>query len=93
MTTTRAEERALAFHQCAQCTYDLLTGEGERGCHYYACPYLPEALDVQCPTCMYNFHTRDGQPECSDPPTCEFARTTARERVALARRWHDHETA
>lgn len=81
------ERRALSFQRCAQCTYDFLTGEGFRSCHYYECPYLPEVLDVRCPTCLYNFHTRDGQPECSDPPSCEFARHEAPRRVRAARRW------
>ena len=80
-------ERALAFQQCPQCALDLATGEGERGCHYYECPYLPEELDVRCPTCLYNFFTDDGNPECHDPPNCKFARLTAPERVQTLQSW------
>lgn len=77
----------MRFRQCPQCGYDLLTGEGERGCHYYGCPYLPESLDVTCPTCVYNFATEDGNPECSDPPSCDFAVNVAPDRVANVREW------
>ena len=80
-------ERALAFQQCPLCALDLATGEGERGCHYYECPYLPEELDVSCPTCRYNFVTDDGNPDCSDPPDCDFARVTAPERVRTLQSW------
>lgn len=76
-----------AFRQCPQCGYDLLTREGERACHYYACPYLPEELDASCPTCMYDFVIQDGNAECGDPPSCEFALTEAPRRVANVRAW------
>ncbi len=79
--------RVLAFELCEQCDYDFRTDEGERGCNYGECPYLPEALDVWCPTCRYNFMVRDGNPECGDTPRCEFARTTARERVRTLSAW------
>lgn len=89
--STREERRALAFQQCGQCSYDFLTGEGTRSCHYYECPYLPEVLDVRCPTCLYNFHTREGQPGCGDTPSCEFARHEARQHLHAARHWqHQH---
>lgn len=90
-STAARQARALAFRQCAQCDYDFLTGTGARACHYYECPYIPELLDVQCPVCRYNFHTRDGQPECSDPPSCDFARHEAPERVRTARQWQRHQ--
>ena len=77
----------LDFQQCEACSYDFATGEGEKSCHYYECPYLPEALDVTCPTCLFNFYSQDGNPACSDPPDCEFARTVAPERVETLRRW------
>lgn len=78
---------APSFQQCEGCSYDFLTDSGERSCHYYECPYLPEALDVWCPTCRYDFATKDGNPECSDPPSCEFARKVAPQRVAALRSW------
>jgi len=79
--------RAAAFRQCEFCEYDFLTDTGERGCHYYECPYLPEDFDVWCPTCRYNFVVKDGNPECSDPPSCSFARTVAPGRVAALHEW------
>ncbi len=79
--------RMLDFQQCEACTYDFATGEGERDCHYYECPYLPESLDARCPTCLFNFYSKDGNPACDDPPDCEFARTIAPERVGNLRRW------
>lgn len=82
-----AEARAASFRQCPSCSYDFATGEGQRGCHYYECPYLPEDLDVRCPTCLYNFHEQDGNPECGDPPDCEFAREVAPQRLANLASW------
>ena len=79
--------RARTFHQCELCAYDFAHDEGERGCHYYDCPELPEELDVWCPTCRYNFMTRDGNAECNDPPTCDFARRVAPQRVAALEAW------
>jgi hypothetical protein len=81
------ESRAVAFQQCPLCTYDFATGEGQKGCHYYECPYLPEELDVRCPTCLYNFNVKDGNPGCGDPPDCEFARDIAPDRVASLATW------
>lgn len=75
------------FHQCALCSYDFRTDEGDRGCHYFECPYLPEALDVWCPTCRFNFMIDDGNPECSYPPDCDFARDIAPERVRALEAW------
>jgi hypothetical protein len=83
----REAERALKFRQCPQCDYDFATHTGTRGCDLYACPYLPEALDTSCPTCNYNFVSGEGRPECSDPPSCEFAREEAPRRVSAMRRW------
>lgn len=77
----------LEFQQCEACGFSLATGEGTRGCHNYGCPTLPEELDVTCPTCLYNFYADDGNPGCTDPPSCEFARKVAPERVANIRRW------
>lgn len=83
------------FRQCSQCGFDLLTRAGERACHYYGCPYLPEELDATCPVCMYDFMTRDGNPECGDPPSCAFALEEAPIRVANVHAWateHGRET-
>jgi hypothetical protein len=79
--------RARAFRRCEQCSYDFRTDEGERACHYYECPNLPEELDIWCPTCRYNFMIGDGNPGCSDPPRCRFARETAPRRVAALEEW------
>jgi hypothetical protein len=86
-TKRRQLEQALRFEPCPQCTLDLATGEGQRSCHYYTCPYLPDALDVSCPTCLFNFMTRDTVPGCGDPPTCAFALDEAPERVANLTAW------
>jgi hypothetical protein len=83
----RRVERALAFSQCPLCWYDLTTGEGRRGCHYYECPYLPEMLEVFCPKCNFNFFTREGDADCGDPPRCRFARAEAPLRVDTMVRW------
>jgi hypothetical protein len=83
----RRAQKALAFHQCPACAYDLSTGEGERACHYYDCPYLPDLLNVFCPECRFNFFLDEGDPNCGDPPQCEFARVEAPVRVALLRQW------
>jgi hypothetical protein len=79
--------RVRAFQTCELCSYDFRTDEGERGCHYYECPYLPEELDIWCPTCRYNFMVGDGNPGCSDPPACAFARTVAPGRVRALEEW------
>lgn len=76
-----------SFQQCEHCDYDFLTDTGVRGCHYYECPYLPEAMDVWCPTCRYNFAIGDGNAECGNPPRCEFARKVAPQRVATLTGW------
>jgi hypothetical protein len=86
-----SEERALAFSRCPSCTYDFATGEGRRACHYYGCPYLPEAFDVFCPFCVYNFYTNDGNPGCNDPPDCDFAREEAPRRVSAVARWQSQQ--
>jgi hypothetical protein len=85
----RAVDRALSFRQCPDCSFDFITGEGERSCHYGDCPYRPDEIDVLCPQCRYNFFTGEGSPACGTRPACEFARTEAPDRVDLARRWLD----
>ncbi len=80
-------EEARRFLRCEGCGYDFRTDLGERACHYYECPSLPEELDVWCPTCRYNFMTDDGNPECGDPPDCGFARDVAPERVRTLNAW------
>lgn len=88
----RAHERALQFRPCAFCDYDFATDEGERACSYGACAYLPEELEVHCPRCWFNFFTTEGQPDCGDPPSCDFAREEAPVRVATVLQWleQDH---
>ena len=82
-----SKAHAVTFRQCPFCSYDFATGEGQRGCHNYDCPYLPEELDVRCPICLYNFYVGDGNPDCGDPPDCEFARDVAPERVRNVTAW------
>jgi hypothetical protein len=89
----RGHARAMAWRQCAVCTYDIATGEGEPACHWYACPYLPDELDVFCPSCSYDFFTHEGRSECGDPPACEHARLVAPERVAAVREWQRRRAA
>lgn len=83
----RALARALRFRTCPSCEYDLATGDGERDCHYGACPNLPEELEIHCPRCWYNFYTGEGRAECGDPPRCDFATSEAPHRVATLMRW------
>lgn len=82
----RRRERILSFAPCEACEIDLATGEGERSCHYFACPYLPEELTVTCPTCQHNFFVNEG-PGCGQRPKCEFARVEAPQRVAMLEEW------
>ncbi len=84
---TSHDERVLEWSPCETCDYDIATGDGVRSCHYYACPYLPEELMVFCPTCNYDFFTGEGAPECSDPPSCDFSRQVAPQRVEMVRTW------
>jgi hypothetical protein len=86
-TGPQLSKRARAFRTCEHCDYDFATDEGERGCHYYGCPSLPEELDVWCPTCLYNFMVDDGNPACGETPRCEFAVQVAPKRVAALRQW------
>lgn len=79
--------KALRWRQCAVCSYDIRTGEGDRSCHWYACPSLPEELDVFCPRCNYDFFTREGSPECGEHPRCDYAREVAPLRVRTVRAW------
>lgn len=83
----RHREKVLAFTACEFCSFDLATGEGERSCHYFECPYIPEELVVTCPTCQHNFFTGEGRPECGNGSTCDFARVEAPQRVATLREW------
>ena len=79
-------ERFMAFRQCTHCSYDILTGEGERSCDYGMCANLPEELDVTCPTCNHNFVTNETRLGCEKEP-CDFARYEAPQRVANLQRW------
>jgi hypothetical protein len=86
----RRLERLLQFDPCPECTFDLVTGEGERSCHYYTCPNLPEELDVRCPRCFFNFMARDTTPGCGERPSCDFAVHEAPQRVANLTAWQAH---
>jgi len=83
----KQREKALAFVQCEDCSYDLETGEGQRSCHWGDCPYLPEELTLVCPTCRFNFGNMDGSPECGQTPRCEFATQVVPRRLALFKEW------
>lgn len=69
----RDGDRLPVWRQCPGCEYDIVTGEGERGCNWYDCPYLPEDLKVFCPHCNFNFATEEGSPRCGYPPSCKWA--------------------
>jgi hypothetical protein len=89
----RENNHSVTFRQCPWCSYDFVTHTGEKACHMYACPYLPDELDVSCPNCNYNFATGEGRPECSDPPTCEFSQREAPGRVAALEQWVQAQSA
>jgi hypothetical protein len=61
------------FRQCPGCGFDFATGDGEKSCSWGACPYLPEALDVFCAYCRFNFFTMEGNSPCEDPLHCDHA--------------------
>jgi hypothetical protein len=65
------------FVQCPGCGYDLLTGDGERGCAWGDRPYLPEDLDVFCPNRRFNFFTMQGNAQCGKPGVCDYRPTRA----------------
>jgi hypothetical protein len=85
--TNLLSSKAASFARCEACAYDFRTDEGARACHYYECPYLPEELNVWCPTCRYNFLVRDGNSACGDSPRCDFARDVAPGRVRAMEQW------
>ena len=43
---TQTTDRWKEFRPCPQCSFDFATGEGERGCAWGECPYVPEQLNV-----------------------------------------------
>ena len=86
-TSPSQSERFLRFTKCTHCSYDFVTGEGERTCNYGACAYLPEELDVTCPTCNHNFVTRETRRACEGGEPCDFALNEAPQRVANVRAW------
>ena len=63
----------MEFEKCAGCGWDIGTGEGERGCAWGECAYLPEELDVYCEQCRFNYFSLEGNPACDDPLTCQHA--------------------
>lgn len=83
----RRLDAALDFAQCPACQHDMATREGATDCHYFGCPYLPDELNVVCPTCHYNFYSDETVPGCGDPPTCDFARDEAPDRLAALQVW------
>ena len=74
------------FRTCPGCGFDLASGEGERSCHYFDCPYMPEELNVFCDVCRFDFFTMEGNPSCADPATCDYG-AVARSHVENVRRW------
>ena len=76
------------FRPCSGCGWDFATGEGQPGCHYYDCPYLPEELNVHCASCRFDFFTMEGNPPCDDPMTCPHGEEP-RARVENVRRWRE----
>jgi hypothetical protein len=75
------------FRTCPGCGYDIGTGEGQRSCAWGECPYLPEDLDVLCPTCRFNLFTMEGNPTCDDPTACPDA-VEALAHVENVHRWN-----
>lgn len=78
--------RWLEFRKCPHCGLDLGTGEGERGCSWAECPYLPEELSVCCDYCRFNFYTMEGNSPCPDPLLCEHS-IPPLEHVENYKRW------
>ena len=76
------------FSKCPGCGFEITTGEGQRGCSWGDCPYLPEELNVFCDYCRFNFFTMEGNPPCEDPLTCEHGREPL-EHVTNLKRWAD----
>jgi hypothetical protein len=79
------------FRQCPGCGFDLGTGEGERGCSWGECPYVPADLNVFCDQCRFDFYTMDGNPMCEDPMACPEG-AEARSHVENYRRWQEART-
>lgn len=79
------------FRQCVGCGYDIATGDGDRACSWGDCPYLPEALDVFCPQCRFNFFTMQGNSLCGRPGLCDNA-ADARAHVETVRAWAELQT-
>ena len=79
-------ERWKRFVPCPQCGFDFGTGEGQRGCAWGDCPYLPEELNVFCPDCRFDYLTMEGNPPCADPMTCEHG-IEVRAHVENVREW------
>jgi hypothetical protein len=82
----RKQDRWKQFRPCPQCNYNFGTGEGERGCSWGECPYLPEELNVFCDYCRFDFLTMEGNPPCPDPVTCEHG-VEPRSHVENVREW------
>jgi hypothetical protein len=80
-------ERALEFVPCDGCDWDFENGEGLAPCGRYFCPDLPDALDVRCPTCLFNFATGASNSQCGEVHTCKFSHEHAAARVELFQRW------
>jgi hypothetical protein len=58
----------MEFEKCAGCGWDIGTGEGDRGCAWGECAYLPQELDVFCEGCRFNYFTLQGNPEHAAVP-------------------------
>ena len=85
--TPKQYRKAMAFAPCETCTYDIATGQGTRNCNYGECPNVPDALDVTCPVCNFNFLARDTVPACGENPSCDFAREVVGPRLKVLREW------
>ena len=83
---TQTTDRWKGFRPCPQCSFDFATGEGERGCAWGECPYLPEELNVFCDYCRFDFLTMEGNPSCADPTTCQDG-AEQRSHVENLREW------
>lgn len=71
--------------RCPGCTPDALADSEAHPCSFYDCPGLPEALQVTCDWCMYDFAAGQGQVKC-DHRTCDRA-IRLRSNVRTYRTW------
>jgi hypothetical protein len=50
----------MEVEKCSRCGWDIGTGEGERGCSWGECAYLPDELGVYRERCRFNYFSLEG---------------------------------